>query len=227
MPESDLRPHVFIGSSEEGLEIAKTIESRLQHDCAAEVWNQMAFGLGKHPLESLVAAAERSDFAILVLRADDLLVSREVKKLVPRDNVLFELGLFMGALGRMRTFMVMDRRNRPNLPTDLEGIGAALYEMLPTGNLDAALRPACTRIREAMGSQGPRRHEAPAGTGRPDQAPSPTGLAPRRGSDLMALLSTGTVERLVARHGVTLSDADVSRMHEDFLALIRLLGGFD
>lgn len=43
----------------------------------------------------------------------------------------------------------------------------------------------------------------------------------------MALLSTGTVERLVARHGVTLSDADVSRMHEDFLALIRLLGGFD
>jgi len=48
----------------------------------------------------------RFDFAALVLTADDLTASRQVVSLGPRDNVLFELGLFMGRLGRSRTFVI-------------------------------------------------------------------------------------------------------------------------
>ena len=47
----------------------------------------------------MVYSLDRFDFAILVLTADDLVASRDVLSTAPRDNVLFELGLFMGGLG--------------------------------------------------------------------------------------------------------------------------------
>jgi predicted nucleotide-binding protein len=47
------------------------------------------------------------DFAILVLTPDDLTQSRGKQQPSPRDNVVFELGLFIGALGRDRVFMVV------------------------------------------------------------------------------------------------------------------------
>ncbi|MBK6873809.1 MAG: nucleotide-binding protein [Kineosporiaceae bacterium] len=52
---------------------------------------------------------------------------------------MFELGLFMGALGRERTFMVYDRTEPPHLPSDLAGITAATYAPHDSGNLRAAL----------------------------------------------------------------------------------------
>ncbi|HEX2690048.1 MAG TPA: hypothetical protein VHN14_25705, partial [Kofleriaceae bacterium] len=63
-------------------------------------------------------------------------------------------GLFMGALGRARTFIVHSRTNPPVLPSDLAGITPATYE--DRDNLDAALGPVCTKIRRAIESQGAR-----------------------------------------------------------------------
>src|SRR5664279_2263445 len=117
MPSGPLRPAVFIGSSAEGLDAARAIQVLLDRSCEVEIWSQGTFGPGGGTLESLVSAVDRFDFAILIVNPDDTAISRGQQKSVPRDNVIFELGLFMGALGRERTFMVFDRTRPVNLPS--------------------------------------------------------------------------------------------------------------
>ena len=69
---------------------------------AAVVRNLQA--LSTETLENLVAVLPKFDFAVLVLTGDDLTTSRHIKTASPRDNVVFETGLFMGRIGRERTF---------------------------------------------------------------------------------------------------------------------------
>jgi hypothetical protein len=128
----------------------------MEHDCEAEIWSQGVFGLSRGTLESLILAVERFDFAVLVLTADDLKTSRGETRPAARDNVIFELGLFIGALGRERTFMVSDRTAPPELPSDLRGVTAAEYSPHASGNLEAALGPACRRIKNEVSRLGRR-----------------------------------------------------------------------
>ena len=144
------RPSVFVGSSAEGLKIAKALQVLLDHACEVAIWSQGVFGLSQGTLESLVRAFDQFDFAVLVLTADDLITSRDVSGTAPRDNVLFELGLFMGGLGRDRTFIVYDRTGNLKLPSDLAGVTAATYEHHSSGNLQSALGAAATRIEDKI-----------------------------------------------------------------------------
>jgi predicted nucleotide-binding protein len=109
------RPALFVGSSSEGLRIAKAIQVCLDPVCEVELWTQGTFGLTRGTLESLVLALSRFDFAILVLTADDMTTSRGIERASARDNVLLELGLFIGSLGRDRTFMVCNAADPPEL----------------------------------------------------------------------------------------------------------------
>jgi predicted nucleotide-binding protein len=112
------------------------------------------FGLSEATLESLDKVMRASDFAVLILTPDDMLTSRGKNASAPRDNVLFELGLFMGRLGRSRTFAVYDRTANLKLPSDLAGITAATYQPHSSGNLAAALGAACTKIELTIVQQG-------------------------------------------------------------------------
>src|SRR5690349_11927339 len=92
------RPSVFIGSSSEGLKIARAVQANLDDAAETTLWSQGVFGLSEGTLESLVDRSQDFDFAILVLTPDDLIESRTRRAAAPRDNVLFELGLFTGCL---------------------------------------------------------------------------------------------------------------------------------
>lgn len=164
------KPTMFIGSSTEGKDIAETIQVLLEHEVASTVWHQGVFALSTSTLETLVESLPEYDFATLVLTADDLVEKRDHAAKAPRDNVIFELGLFMGALGRRRTFVVHSRTDSPMLPTDLAGITTATYE--PRSNLDAALGPACTKIKRAIERAGDRSRASalPPVPSRPDPA---------------------------------------------------------
>lgn len=140
-------PRVFIGSSGEGLPVAEAINRALEHGYEATVWSQGVFGPGGYNLESLIEQTKTREFAILVVDADDTTASRGKTKNVARDNVIFELGLFLGALGRERCFMVYDRDRQPDLPSDLLGITPATYGRHSDNDLDAALGPATSRIK--------------------------------------------------------------------------------
>jgi predicted nucleotide-binding protein len=149
-PVSSPRPRVFIASSVEGLPIAEVIALDLQFVADVTIWDQGVFSLSEGTLPALDAVADRSDFAIVVLTADDLTTKRGQTYPVPRDNVLFELGFFMGRLGVERTYMVYSRDHPPTLPSELAGITPATFAERADGNLAAAVGPATTQIRQAM-----------------------------------------------------------------------------
>jgi hypothetical protein len=130
----------------------------LDRDAEITIWNEGVFRLGSTFIESLITSLPTFDFAILVLTPDDLVLTREQRVLSARDNVLFELGLFMGGLGRDHTFVVHPIGNDLKVPTDLVGLVTATYEWpRRDGNIVAALGPACDQIRPLIRSLGPPR----------------------------------------------------------------------
>lgn len=142
---------VFIGSSREAIEIARSLQLLLEHDCKVELWEQGVFDLSKDTLGSLLEEIDRVQFGVFVFSPDDATKVRGKENLSVRDNVLFEFGLFMGRLGRERTFFVMPRQNDLRLPTDLLGIEPATYDPKRIDdNPEAALGSAATRLRRAM-----------------------------------------------------------------------------
>jgi hypothetical protein len=145
-----IRPRLFVGSSSEGLAVAQAVQSLLDSAAEVSVWTQGVFGLTRGTLESLVSAAGSFDFAVLVLTGDDLSISRGAAKPAARDNVLFELGLFIGALGRDRTYVVYDRTHPPALPSDLAGVTVATYMPHQDDDLRPALGAACTEIEQGI-----------------------------------------------------------------------------
>jgi hypothetical protein len=59
---------------------------------------------------------------VFILAPDDMTFSKDETKPAPRENVLFEHGLFMGVLGRERVFLVYDQAVGLKIPSDLAGI---------------------------------------------------------------------------------------------------------
>ena len=118
-------PSIFIGSSTEGLDVAREVELQLQGDAITTIWKDGVFGLGSGTLESLMSILDQFDFAAMVLSPDDLIESRSQSYASPRDNVIFELGLFMGKLGRGRVFIVHEQ-GRQQLATALDPCGTRL-----------------------------------------------------------------------------------------------------
>ncbi|WP_457153134.1 TIR domain-containing protein, partial [Mesorhizobium sp. P5_C1] len=92
------------------------------------------------------------DAAAFIFRGDDTLVKNGEQRDAVRDNVLFELGLFVGRIGRDKCFIIKPRSQRTlHFPTDLLGVTTADYDdSRGDGNLVAALGPACNRIKKAV-----------------------------------------------------------------------------
>lgn len=145
------RPSVFIGSSSEGLRVAQNVKAQLSNDVEVTIWHEGVFGLNQGTLESLLNALDTFDFAVLVLTPDDLIESRKRNTQSPRDNVLFECGLFLGRLGRERTFIVYDADKEIKIPSDLAGVTLATFRgNRKDGNLLAAVEEACFKIRNSI-----------------------------------------------------------------------------
>ena len=106
-----MKPSVFIGSSTEALPIAKLVEKELAKHFDAKLWKDHLFELGEDTLNSLLIFMQYYDFAVLVVTDDDSSVVRKKQSGTPRDNVVYELGLFTGSLGRRRTFAVVSQKS--------------------------------------------------------------------------------------------------------------------
>lgn len=141
------QPVLLIGSSSEQLDIAKEIQLGLSREpMVVTVWTDGIFKASKTSIESLLTAVSDADFAVLVISPDDHLESRGTHYEAPRDNVLFELGLFMGGLSRERTFIVKPRSQDIKIPTDLLGICPIEYTTGDCTTITARLAPVCTEL---------------------------------------------------------------------------------
>lgn len=151
------RPVLFVGCSTESLPVAQAIQSALAHDpIEVKVWTDDTFEASNFPIVSLERELSKVDFALLVLSPDDKVISRDTTSDAPRDNIVFELGLFMGALGHSRTFLVYPRGIDIKVPTDLTGITPLTYEQRPQCELPSAIAPACNQLRNLILKAGPR-----------------------------------------------------------------------
>ena len=151
------RPVLFVGCSAESVSVGRAIQASLQYDpVVVKVWTDRVFFPSSFPIEALEQALVDVDFAALVLSPDDEVISRGITSQAPRDNILFELGLFMGALGHTRTFLVHPRDVDVKVPTDLMGITPLTYESESREDLITAIAPACDEMRAVILSAGPR-----------------------------------------------------------------------
>ncbi|HWO38456.1 MAG TPA: TIR domain-containing protein [Candidatus Acidoferrum sp.] len=150
-------PIVFVGSSTETLPIVRAIQAELSHDpFIVRAWTTGVFGASSFPIDDLQVQLDESDFAVLVIGPDDKVSSRGSKFLAPRDNVIFELGLFMGAFGRHRTFIVQERGRDIKIPSDLLGLGTIRFDSGAIKSLKARIVQACDAIREKVRQMGAR-----------------------------------------------------------------------
>jgi len=149
------RPVVFVGSSRESLYIARAIQVDLAcPEVVVRLWIDGVFGASRFPLIELEKQIQEADFAILVLGPDDEVVSRNEKSAAPRDNVIFELGLFMGALSHERTFMIIPRGYDIKIPTDLLGLTPMDYKPGNLEDIASSLGPACEYLRRIIDEMG-------------------------------------------------------------------------
>lgn len=124
----DRQPNLFIGSSSESAEYAYALQAVLDAEFETKFWRYGVFLPSQNTLASLIDRAMMSDFAALFLTPDDTSIVREEYLKTPRDDVIFELGLFIGHIGLRRVFLL-----RPNtgvdLPQDLQGINTLVYRV--------------------------------------------------------------------------------------------------
>jgi predicted nucleotide-binding protein len=112
------------------------------------IWTDGVFKIANYTLQSLEDEIDKSDFAIAIAHPDDKVESRNQQWPQPRDNVIFELGLFMGRLGRARAVLMEPRDEKLKLPSDLAGVTTIPYRFEPHGDTEALLAPACNRLRK-------------------------------------------------------------------------------
>jgi len=150
------RIKIFIISSAESLGVARAIQTAFGHDdFITTIWTDGVFRATNYPLQSLLDAVDDSDFAVAIAHADDIAACRGQQWPVPRDNVVFELGLFMGRLGKERAILMEPRDLDVKLPSDLSGIMTIIYRYTPGGDTAALMGPACNQLRDHILRLGP------------------------------------------------------------------------
>jgi Predicted nucleotide-binding protein containing TIR-like domain len=153
-----MKPRIFVASSTEALDIAEAIVYNLDYIAELSPWSANIFRLTTPALDTLLEVLETYDFGIFVLTPDDLVVMRKQEVNVPRDNVIFELGLLMGGLGKERCILVVPRPPADlHLPSDLAGVTPATYDPDRSDkNWPAALIHACVGIKATVRKLGRR-----------------------------------------------------------------------
>jgi hypothetical protein len=146
------KPRVFLGSSGQQTKLVQSITRGLEDVADVEPWTT-TFNPGVSTLERLVELSREIDFAAFVFAQDDWTTTdaAESGQASPRDNVVFEAGLFGGALGIRRTFIL--HADGSKLPSDLLGLTSVRYD--PAGGA-AEVRAINQKLRRAIDSEGRR-----------------------------------------------------------------------
>ena len=121
-----MKPRVFIGSASESLDVANTVKEKLAVEFDVSIWTDDIFRSNKNTLETLLTEAGSFDFGIMILSNDDYTESRDAIFSSPRDNSLFEFGIFIGRMGEGHAFALAEKE--VELPSDLYGVTIETYD---------------------------------------------------------------------------------------------------
>ncbi len=144
---------VLIVSSVEALPVARAVKEEFDHDkLFVDIWTDI-FRATFYTLDDLERKLADSDFVIAIAQGDDIVEVRDDKWPAPRDNVIFELALAMGMLGRHRAILMEPREDKVKLPSDMAGVTTVTYKKGADGRPD--IGAACNKLRQLF-EQGPR-----------------------------------------------------------------------
>jgi hypothetical protein len=148
-----MKPRIFLGSSAQQEKLLQALTRGLQDITDVEPWTSV-FNPGVSTLDRLVELTHEVDFAAFIFGMDDwtskgTVPDPEAAQASPRDNVVFEAGLFGGAIGIRRTFILHAKGAK--LPTDLLGLTAIRYDPDTT---PAIVREINQKLRKAIDAEG-------------------------------------------------------------------------
>ena len=147
------KPRIFLGSSGQQEKLLQALTRGLEDVARVEPWTT-SFNPGTTTLERLLELAHQVDFAAFVFAPDDWTTSHPAAastgsgQAAPRDNVVFEAGLFGGVLGMRRTFIL--HANDTKLPSDLLGLTCVWYG----ATTPAEVRVVNQKLRKAIENEG-------------------------------------------------------------------------
>lgn len=150
----------FIGSTSERVKLATKLQGILQeYDCIPDLWKNM-FEDRKTAIENLENISRNYDFAIYFITPDDLTLQRNDLKPAVRDNIIFEVGLFYGSIGRNRCFLLAPSSlDFNNLPSDLKSITIKKYNDNLSEDIKNMLTPVVDDIYDEMKKIGVLKHK--------------------------------------------------------------------
>ena len=148
------KPRIFLGSSGKQVKLLQSLTRGLEEVAHVDPWTT-SFNPGTTTLDRLVELAHEVDFAAFVFARDDWTTispaaspTPEAGQDSPRDNVVFEAGLFGGVLGMRRTFILHAHGSK--LPSDLLGLTCVRYGDVTT----AEMRVINQKLRQAIENEG-------------------------------------------------------------------------
>ena len=149
------KPRIFLGSSAQQAKLLQALTRGLEDIADVEPWTA-SFNPGTTTLERLLELVHQVDFAAFVFARDDWTShsppasdTKESGQASPRDNVVFEAGLFGGVLGMRRTFIL--HAGGAKLPSDLLGLTCIRYGETMTA---AEMRAVNQKLRKAIEDEG-------------------------------------------------------------------------
>jgi Predicted nucleotide-binding protein containing TIR-like domain len=149
------KPRIFLGSSGKQGKLVEALTRGLEDIAHVDPWTT-SFNLGTTTLDRLVELSREVDFAAFAFARDDWTTPSASApdptgsgQASPRDNVVFEAGLFGGALGMRRTFILHGSGSK--LPSDLLGLTCVRYAGETT---PAETRVICQKLRKAIENEG-------------------------------------------------------------------------
>ena len=149
------KPRIFLGSSGKQAKLLEALTSGLEDVAHVEPWTTV-FNPGTTTLGRLLELTREVDFAAFVFAQDDWTSNSPSAETAaapgqasPRDNVVFEAGLFGGVLGMRRTFILHARDSK--LPTDLLGLTCVRYD---GSTDDGVMKVVCEKLRHAIENEG-------------------------------------------------------------------------
>jgi len=145
------KPRIFLGSSGKQQKLLQALTRGLEEVAQVEPWTT-SFNPGTTTLERLLELTREVDFAAFVFAQDDWTTASSAGsdpsasgQASPRDNVVFEAGLFGGVLGMRRTFIL--HAHGAKLPSDLLGLTCVRYGDATTA---AEIKVVNQKLRQAI-----------------------------------------------------------------------------
>ena len=141
---------LFLMTSKAASDAASALEKACADQFTIVTWKEGGLHGANYAIASLEHMLDQSDVAIAI--AEPSVDGRH-----GRDNIIFELGFFMGRLGRHRTFLLEPRGEKSELPPELAGVHTLTWPHHPGADVSEAIAPVCAKLTQLITELGPNR----------------------------------------------------------------------